>query len=92
MQVMHEPGAHRFIVQLPGGQGELLYSRLSPTLLDLHHAEVSPSLRGRGVAARLVEAACDYARTSGSKLIPSCPYVAWWFRQHPDQAGLLSGD
>jgi len=90
MEVIHEPSSHRFVVRLPGGQGELLYSRLPPAVLDLYHAEVSPGLRGQGVAARLVEAACEYARASGSRLIPSCPYVAWWFRQHPEKAGLLA--
>ena len=89
MNVIHESASRRFVVRLSGGRGELLYTPVSPTLLDLHHAEVSPSLRGQGLAVGLVAAACDYARVNGLKLIPSCPYVAWWFQQHPEQRDLL---
>lgn len=89
MKVTHAMLQHRFFVRLPGGEGELLYSIAGPDLLDLHHAEVTPALRGRGVAGSLVQAACDYARANGVRLIASCPYVAAWFRRHPEQADLL---
>jgi uncharacterized protein len=89
VKVIHEVLRHRFWVRLPGGEGELLYSVEGPDLLDLYHAEVSPNLRGRGIAAALVQAACDYARASGTRLIASCPYVEAWFRSHPEQRDLL---
>jgi hypothetical protein len=91
LKVIHEILEHRFFVRLPGGEGELLYSVEGPDLLDLYHAEVSPALRGRGIAGALVQAACDYARTNGTRFIPSCPYVAAWFRRHPEQEDLLIG-
>jgi uncharacterized protein len=89
LKVTHEIGEHRFLIRLPRGEGELLYSIAGPDLLDLHHAEVAPPLRGRGVAGELVQAACDYARAHGIRLIPSCPYIAAWFRRHPEQQDLL---
>jgi len=91
LTVTHEPDEHRFLIRLPGGDGELLYSPAGPELLDLYHAEVAPALRGRGIAGALVQAACDYARAGGMRLMPSCPYVAAWFRRHPEQQDLLIG-
>lgn len=89
LKIVHQMARHRFFVQLPGGEGELLYSVAGPDLLDLHHAEVSPNLRGRGIAGALVQAACDYARANRTRFIPSCPYVAAWFRRHPEQGDLV---
>ena len=89
MKVAHQIGRNRFLIRLPGGEGELLYSIAGPELLDLYHAEVAPRLRGRGIAGALVQAACDYARARGARLIPSCPYVAAWFLRHPEQQDLL---
>ena len=91
MKVTHQIAQHRFLVRLPGGKGELLYGVAGPHLLDLYHTEVSPPLRGRGIASRLVTAACEYARETRQKVIPSCPYIADWFDKNPDQQDLLVG-
>jgi hypothetical protein len=58
-------------------------------VLDFEYVEVEPRFRGKGVAGQIVEAACRYARAGGLRVIPTCPYVAWWFRQHPDYHDLL---
>lgn len=92
MSVVHLPAERRFIIRLPGGGGELAYDLPVPGVLDLHHTEVTPALRGRGVAGRLVEEACHHARATGARLIPSCPYVAWWFRRHPEEQELLTAE
>ena len=89
MKVTHQVDEHRFLIRLPDGIGELLYSIAGPALLDLYHTEVSPRLRGRGIAGELVAAVCSYARETGSRLIPSCSYVDAWFRRHPEQQDLL---
>ena len=91
LPIEHESAAQRFVVRLPQGRGELLYGLVGSGVLDLYHAEVSPGARGRGVAAALVQAACEYARGAGLKLIPTCPYVEWWFGQHPECSDLLAG-
>jgi predicted GNAT family acetyltransferase len=46
------------------------------TVLDLHHTEVPPALRGRGIAGRLCEAVFRYAQESGMRVRPTCTYVS----------------
>ena len=52
------------------------------------HTFVPSSLRGRGVAAVLVDAALGFARAHGMKVVPQCSYVDTYFRRHPEQADL----
>jgi predicted GNAT family acetyltransferase len=52
------------------------------------HTLVPPPIGGRGVAARLVEAMVDDARTRGFRIVPRCSYVAAAFRRHPEWAEL----
>ena len=91
MKVEHDVPGRRFVATLPGGQsaGVLSYSIPAAGRLDFEHVEVPVTLRGRGLAGRIVEAACRHAREAGARVIPTCPYVVWWFRQHPEQQDLL---
>jgi len=56
----------------------------------LPHVEVDPSLRGRGLAAKLVTHALDEVRAEGKSVDPQCPYVAAFIRRHPDYADLVA--
>ena len=51
--------------------------------MQIVHTESHPALRGRGVAAALVEAAFAYARAEGLRVLPLCSYVRAWARRHP---------
>lgn len=57
---------------------------------DAEHTMVPPEMRGRGVAALLVEELVRDARSQGFMIIPSCSYVAAQFDRHPDWADLLA--
>jgi predicted GNAT family acetyltransferase len=90
MNVEHDTQNHRFLVQLPEGHGELVYEQIAPKVLDLQHTRVDGSLRGRGVAEALVEAAMSYIHSNGYKFVPTCPYVQRWLTKHPEQQALVT--
>jgi predicted GNAT family acetyltransferase len=58
-------------------------------ILNLNYTYVPNSLRGKGIAAKLVEAALEYARLNGIKIIPSCSYVDVYLQRHPEYEDLL---
>jgi predicted GNAT family acetyltransferase len=63
---------------------ELIFSAAPDgKLVILEHTEVSESLRGQGVARKLVEAAVVWARQSGVKLVPLCPFAKAVFDREP---------
>ncbi len=68
--------------------GHLSYQRTA-RLCVLTHTEVDLGFDDRGVADALVRSALDDLRSDGARVIPVCPYVAWWIGQHPDYASLV---
>jgi predicted GNAT family acetyltransferase len=90
VNVEHEPDHHRFVVRLPTGDGKLFYKVAGPGILSYWHTEVDPHLRGQGVGDALVRAAMDFARQSGQKVIPDCPFVTIWLKKHPEYQDVVA--
>jgi hypothetical protein len=89
MKVEHDEPGSRFVVHVDGDVAELAYTIVGPKLIDLQHTYVPASARGQGVAEALAEAAFEYARDQGYRVVPSCPFVRMWLRRHKEQATLV---
>jgi predicted GNAT family acetyltransferase len=69
-----------FFIQQDGKRiAEMTYSRNSPTRATIDHTEVDPSLRGGGVARRLLDAAVAWARANDIKFSSTCSYASVQF-------------
>jgi predicted GNAT family acetyltransferase len=66
-----------FTVFRPDAQGRLRFP----------HTEVDPAFRGRGLAQKVVADAMTDAAARGETVIPHCPVVAKYLREH-DVPGL----
>ena len=55
----------------------------------IDHTFVDGSLRGQGVAGKLVTAAANAVRACGLRIRPTCSYAVKWFEDRPDQQDLL---
>ncbi len=54
---------------------ELTYVRSGTDTITVDHTEVDPKLKGQGVGQRLVESVVNFARESGLKIKPFCPFA-----------------
>ncbi len=67
--------------------GKLLAEITFPTeegVSIIDHTFVDPSLRGQGVAGKLVKLAIDKILSEGNKLAATCTYAVTWFERHPE--------
>ncbi|MDO4669341.1 MAG: GNAT family N-acetyltransferase [Butyricicoccus pullicaecorum] len=64
-------------------------SRTEDTI-EITSTVVDSSLRGQGVAGKLIDALTQELRSKGQKAIPTCSYAQKWFSQHPEHADLLA--
>jgi hypothetical protein len=86
--VVHEAAANRFSAVVEG-QRCLLDYRLHGNVMTIVHTEVPSDLGGRGIAAALVQAAFEHARSAGWRVVPACSYAASFALRHPEHADLL---
>jgi predicted GNAT family acetyltransferase len=79
--VVDNAAASRFEVTLDGQVAYLRYERTA-TALTIVHTEVPLALRGHQIAALLVEAALDSARSNGLRVVAVCPFARAYLRKH----------
>ncbi len=90
-EVIEVPAEHRFVVREQGATAELTYEVTGGRLV-LVHTGVPDELGGRGIAARLLEAAIEKAEREHLTIVPYCPFARRWLRDHPDAAGSTTVD
>jgi len=50
--------------------------------VDIDHTYVHPTLRGQGVAGKMMETVAAYLKEKGLKASASCPYANAWLKKH----------
>jgi hypothetical protein len=89
ISVEHRTDEGRFVVAMEGHEAELTYMKIDDDTLDYTHTYVPNEFRGRGVGARLVKRALDYAKENGYKVKPTCPFVSSFVERKPEYGELL---
>lgn len=89
MGIEHDPKGHRFFLEVAGGTAELVYRKVDERTVDLTHTAVPEAAAGQGIAGQLAQAAFDWARSTGTRLVVTCPYVRRWLERHPEQQDLV---
>jgi uncharacterized protein len=88
IDVEHEPAVQRFIARVDGELAELNYDKSAGRIV-IEHVGVPVASRRRGVAARLMVAALEYATREQLAVVPQCPYAYAFIRRHPEYRPLV---
>jgi uncharacterized protein len=78
---IHQPERQRFVIVDNAVEAFLEYRMVSPQVIDFVHTYTPAEMRGRGLAAKLVEAGVAYAHAHELRVIGSCSYVAAWLQR-----------
>ena len=76
--IQHEEAASKgaFYIDKAGQRvAEMTYSRTNATMIIIDHTDVDDSLRGEGVGRQLLDALVAWARSTGTKVLPLCPFA-----------------
>lgn len=86
--VVRNDTAHRYEVHVGEVVAGFTMFRIDPQgRLHFPHTEVDPAFRGKGLAPRLVADAMADVAARGETVVPHCPVVAGYLREH-DVPGL----
>ena len=69
-------------------QAEITFVHLPDGALSVNHTFVDGSLRGQGLAEKLLDAVADLARKEGRKLTGTCSYAAKQLKENPKYADI----
>ena len=70
-------------------KGEVTFPSVDQDTVDIDHTFVDPSLRGMGMAGKLMEAAAGEIRRQGKKAVLTCSYAVKWFESHKEYQDIL---
>lgn len=63
---------------------QVTFPAVDENTVDIDHTFVDDSLRGQGVAGKLMEAAARYLKEHEKKAVLTCSYAVKWFEKHPE--------
>ena len=89
IQVSDNAQAQRFELHQDGQvAGYAEYRPAGPDLM-FTHTEVMEGHEGQGLGSILVEQALKEVRARGQHVVPMCPFVATFIREHPEYVDLV---
>jgi uncharacterized protein len=72
--------------------GELVYRDRGGGVVAFLHTEIDPAKQRRGLGSALVRGALEDARGRGLRVVPLCPFVEAYVREHPEYGDLAVPD
>ena len=82
--VQDDPDHSRYEIRVDGEVAGVADYRRRDDRITFTHTEVDDAYEGQGLGSQLVRTVLDEARAAGLAVHPSCPFIADYIRQHPD--------
>ena len=79
----------RFEIAVDGAVVGFAEYRRRPGVISLIHTEIDPARNGEGLGTVLVKAALDTARAEELAVLPYCPFVQRFIKQHREYLDLV---
>ena len=90
-ELSHDTDARRYTLRVDGKLVSAADYSVNGDAISFTHTFTDPMKRGHGHAGEVVSYAIDdVERNTDYRVVPMCWYVAKWFDEHPERAGLLS--
>lgn len=80
---------HRYELDHDGGASFVDYRDERDGRRALTHFETPEALRGKGGAAKLMQAVLEHARANGMRLRARCSYAESYLQRHPEAGDVM---
>jgi predicted GNAT family acetyltransferase len=89
IRVVNNPEAKRYEIFVGDTLAGFTTYRLNPGTVVALHSEVFPEFEHHGLATILAQATLDDIRSQGLEVVPRCPFVAKYVKDHPEYADMV---
>ncbi len=66
------------------------FPKVQDHVVNVDHTYVDSSLRGQGIAGKLMEELIAHLQENNLKVKLSCSYAVKWFQEHPEYSELIA--
>ena len=89
MEFKHE--SNRIFLENEDGKtiAEVTFPEVSDNKVNINRTFVDGSLRGQGVADKLLTELAAELKNKNKKALPTCSYAVTWFEKHPEYEELV---
>ena len=88
LKVTDNPGKHRFEAHIGDDLAYIEYAHFKGDIV-LMHTFVPESLRGQGIAGRMIKLSLEYIRAERIPIIVYCPVISKFIENHPEYKDLV---
>jgi predicted GNAT family acetyltransferase len=82
-EVVNNKESNRFEINIHEYSSIVPY-KIEDGMITLFHTEVPIELRGLGLATKLAEYALNYAKKNDLEIVPYCPFIRSYIKEHPE--------
>lgn len=68
---------------------EITFPKEDDNVVNINYVFVDESMRGQGIADKLMKEAVEQIKKSNKKVIASCPFAKSWFQKNQEYQNLL---
>lgn len=68
---------------------EITFPYIDEKTVNINHTFVDASLRGKGIAGRLMDELISDLEARNLHAVPTCSYAVSWFTKHPEYSKFL---
>jgi predicted GNAT family acetyltransferase len=90
LDVVNNTEKSRFEVQVAADLAMIEYEIVGTTII-FTHTEVPTAFEGMGIANKMAKVALNFARDSGFRIQPACPFIAAYIRRHKEYQPITEG-
>lgn len=68
---------------------EVTFPDVDENTVNINHTYVDDSLRGQGIAGKLMKAVAEQLQAQNKKAVLTCSFAIKWFERNPEYSNLL---
>lgn len=91
-KITHDKKNHKFTVTIDDHESYLSYKMEGKDVVDFYSTYVPLELRGKGIAAQLVEEGLKFVLQNNLRIIPSCSYVKAYVQRNDKYKDIIESD